>query len=715
MDGSAPLCAILTICPGVALKMHTSERPFPAYHGDGAFVFVCYSHRDASRVQPELAWLHDQAVNVWYDEGIGAGTQWRDEIARAIKNAKVFLYFISPDSAVSEHCRREVNFASEQGIPIISIYLAPTDLPDGLNMTLSERQSLSRFEMSAEAYREKLAARLGDYVHQEISPGREVRHTRRYVLPLIGAAIALLIATIGLVAYVFVGEDDGALPAATTTAAVDPAIHLNDWDWFNAHKSVAVLPFANLSTSDEFGFFGRGLSEEILDRLAKVSDLDVASRTSSFQAADRGDAIGDIGRALNVDYILEGSVRASGDQIRVTAQLIHAANNLHLWSKTYDRDIAEGFAMQSAVADNIATIVESEIQHDVLRLFANQVIPGFIGIKPIALQHYWDAQHQFIKQSLGEGGDIGLAEHYNKLAVAADPDFAAAWADLANLYMYGMKGRLSVSEASTKAHAAMDKAIALDPDNLDVVFQSGQLFLEVDWNYPRAEMAFNRVLSQSPKCGWCYVFLARIAGREGRNADAAAYLASADALEWSNERPTYLRLRAMQLIFEGRFAQSIELCKEALTLTASDDDRAAILQIMALAFLEDGQIVAGEAKMQEALAINPGNNHELAAYLAARSGKPEEANRILQALEPDRSGWIVFVAATWSLLGDKDKAFDEIEQALQERDSSIADTLRSKQLFGGLQADPRFLEMVTLLESMEVHTEAYRPPSKGNL
>ena len=111
------------------------DRPFPAYKGDEPYVFASYAHKDDLFIYPELTRLNNQGINIWYDEGIEAGTEWREELAGAIRTASLFLYFVTPKSVQSETCRKEVNFAVDQHIPVIAIHVEPTELPDGLSLT----------------------------------------------------------------------------------------------------------------------------------------------------------------------------------------------------------------------------------------------------------------------------------------------------------------------------------------------------------------------------------------------------------------------------------------------------------------------------------------------------------------------------------------------------------------------------------------------------
>jgi len=123
------------------------EKPFSAYQGDEPYVFVCYAHEDSQAVFREISWLREQGINIWYDEGISPGSEWPDELAKAIKGCRVFLYFLSPAASASEHCRREVSFALDQSRVALSLHLQPTNLPDGLNLSLGNRQAILSYQL----------------------------------------------------------------------------------------------------------------------------------------------------------------------------------------------------------------------------------------------------------------------------------------------------------------------------------------------------------------------------------------------------------------------------------------------------------------------------------------------------------------------------------------------------------------------------------------
>ena len=136
------------------------EKPFPAYDGDGPYVFVCYAHADRKAVYAELRWLHEQGINIWYDEGISAGAEFPESLGRAILDARMLLYYVSPNSARSRHCRDEVYFALDHDIPVLPAHLSPAELPPGLVLSLGTTQGLIRYDMPLEDYRRKLLAAL---------------------------------------------------------------------------------------------------------------------------------------------------------------------------------------------------------------------------------------------------------------------------------------------------------------------------------------------------------------------------------------------------------------------------------------------------------------------------------------------------------------------------------------------------------------------------
>ncbi len=171
------------------------KKPFRAYSGDQPYVFVSYAHEDANAVYPEMKWLHDQGFNVWYDEGISPGTVWRNELADSIMGAGLFLFFVTPRSVISGNCEKEVNFAIDHDIPVLTVHLEETDLPSGMELTLSSIQGILKHDLPDQDYREKLLSGVSDHMQRGISESPPVQSNRyRNIAIVTASAVALMFA-----------------------------------------------------------------------------------------------------------------------------------------------------------------------------------------------------------------------------------------------------------------------------------------------------------------------------------------------------------------------------------------------------------------------------------------------------------------------------------------------------------------------------------------
>ena len=324
------------------------QPPFRSYDGDDPFIFVSYSHQDDEQVFAELSRIRDQGFNVWFDEGISPGESWRGELANAISNCDLFLIFITPNSAASPNCQREVNFAQTRDRAVLAVHLTETTLSDELEFNLSDRQAILKHQLDDSSYLDKLWSALGSAIEPVSPPPPSTEtslpaRTPKPASPLIGIGlIAIAIALVAVALIVVLGRPDpprdrpGRLqaqqPAATQTASFDS-------------RSIAVLPFDNLSPSEENAYFAAGIHEDVLSSLSKVSALKVISRKSVQRYASTELTLREIGDELEVANILQGSVRRAGNQVRISVQLSHAENDTTLWSETYDRTLDDIFAI----------------------------------------------------------------------------------------------------------------------------------------------------------------------------------------------------------------------------------------------------------------------------------------------------------------------------------------------------------------------------------
>ncbi len=266
-------------------------------------LFICYAHDDSGQVTACLDWFRDAGFEPWLDEKIMGGSVWRDSISDAIESAAVLVYFISSRSIASDHCREEVDFALELSVPILTVYLEQTVLPNRLLFRLSNRQAVEGHRLTE-----------GDYKSR-----------------LLRAVKATIQSSRG-------GPDDA---HATREARVERLL---------------VLPLRNLSGDSEQDYFCDGLTEEIINQLGRLhrQRLGVIARSSSMLYKDVIKPISEIGVELNVDYVLEGSMRLRGERVRVSMSLASVRNQTHLWSDVYDRDLSDVFDVQDDVARGVA-------------------------------------------------------------------------------------------------------------------------------------------------------------------------------------------------------------------------------------------------------------------------------------------------------------------------------------------------------------------------
>ena len=482
----------------------------------------------------------------------------------------------------------------------------------------------------------------------------------------------------------------------------------------SAMCSIAVLPFSNMSSDEETGFFAKGLAEEILDDLSQGKDyrlysrwpLKVASRTASSQFADRAEDVAVIARRLGVSYVLEGSVRRIADSLRITAQLIRAEGGFHIWSKSYERKVADGFEMQTRLAQNVAHLATAELLFDLWKRRALRGEGGFAGIESAAIQHFIDAEYQYRLIRLGEGGDWALYEQLLRKAVEADPDFAVAHCILAFTYMKRIGGRLPLAEAVAAAHASIGRAIALAPKETLTLWQLGEIQMNLDLDYAKAESTFREILDRSPDKIWMHYNLAAIALREGRTREALRLLSTASALDAGYEQAGFLNSYAWLLNVAGHYEQSLKVSAKGLNLALGGQERATNLRNQAHALISLERVEMARPLIAESWELSGHVNPESHAFLLAKIGERERAKRILDDAGDDVADRHA-LALGYLALGDVDAAFEAIQAAIEEHDALLVESLRTAQWWDGIREDPRYRSVIDLLDSKETHTEQY--------
>jgi adenylate cyclase len=292
---------------------------------------------------------------------------------------------------------------------------------------------------------------------------------------VVAAGIIIVVAAVATVAVRFWPSKHGDAQAPVVAQISD--------------KSIAVLPFADMSEKKDQEYFGDGMAEEILDLLAKIPGLTVIGRTSSFQFKGKNEDLRTIGGRLNAAYVLEGSVRSSGDQVRITAQLINTKTGAHEWSETYDRHIGDMLKLQDA----IAAAVVRELQLTVASRYLNARSTVKNADAYDLMLRGRHSANRFDKEGLDEAVTL-LKQALDRDATSAD-----AAAELAFAYYYqGANGFLASAEAFEQARGAAARALRLDPKNALAHYILGKVHIVYDWDWAAAEREFQQVATLAP-------------------------------------------------------------------------------------------------------------------------------------------------------------------------------------------------------------------------
>jgi TolB-like protein/Flp pilus assembly protein TadD len=441
-------------------------------------------------------------------------------------------------------------------------------------------------------------------------------------------------------------------------------------------KSVAVLAFTNLSDDKNNEYFSDGISEELLNVLAKIPDLKVAARTSAFYFKGKEVPVPEIARQLGVAYVVEGSVRKSGDRVRITAQLIKAADGFHVWSDTFTRDLKDIFAVQDEIAGLIAQNLSIKM--------------GMTAARPTidveAYQEYLAGRAAAARAGMA---DLQEAVRHFEKAVAIDPKFTAAWVQLASAHTrLGRWGGAPTLQAWRAARSAIDQALALEPDSPDVLLALGWILRTADWDWKGAERAFRRTLQLQPNQPDALAGLAVLLFNIGKTEEAFRLGQQAARLDPLNPA-TQIDLSIM-FNFNRNWTESEQAARRALQLAPGGTGYHAIL---AWSLIPQGRFAEAEAEVSvETDAVERWNVRGL---LAVARGDEAEARRMIAELEnlartnsdaADLQQSIAWISAP---LGDKDRAFAALEKARASRDPSMS-WLRNRSNLEPLFTDPRW-------------------------
>ncbi len=462
-------------------------------------------------------------------------------------------------------------------------------------------------------------------------------------------------------------------------------------------KSIAVLPFVNMSEESGNEYFADGLSEELLNMLVKIPELRVAARTSSFSFKGKDLKISEIAHELNVSHVLEGSVRKSGNKVRITAQLIKADDGFHLWSETFDRTLDDIFVVQDEIASEVAQALE-------MTLMGKSQADRMIDPEAYAL--YLKGLHFTLQRG---------AENYKKSeeallqAIELDPGYAEAWATLAMNYFDQTRFKLKTREdGAALARKAIGRAKSLDPDLGIVWGVDSYLKKSLDWDWGAAQAAINKAYELEPKNKPVSIWRGAMASSLGKLDDAVELYEQGllnDPLNLSHHSALGIAYTKVH-----RYDKAIEIFEKQIELKPD--------YYWAHFNLGKSYLFRGDAE-QALLEIrkNPENVFRHAGLVMAYStlGREAEAEVALKRLVSDYGAQNPFwIAEAYSWRGQKDEAFEWLEKAFMQRSIGLSYVLGNNVLYS-LTDDARWTELlkkINLLEYWQVMPPEYGGPTK---
>jgi TolB-like protein/Tfp pilus assembly protein PilF len=451
------------------------------------------------------------------------------------------------------------------------------------------------------------------------------------------------------------------------------------------NKSIAVLPFDNLSRDPDNAYFAEGVQDEILTRLAKVADLKVISRTSTQHFKSTPDNLPQIAKQLGVAHILEGSVQKASDQVRVNVQLINAMTDAHLWADTYDRKLTDIFAVESEIAKTIAETLQAKITGSEKNSIAKAPTAN-----PEAYEFYLKGRFFWNKRS---GVDLRKAIDYFNQAIAKDPNYALAYAGLADSYMLLPNyGGASAQESIAPAHTAITKALALD-DSLAEAHASLGLLDTLQLRLERAVGDFERAIELKPNYATAHHWLMLGQLSLGRFDQAIA------------EGKRAIELDPLSLIINADYAWAYACARR---FDEAEKQARKTLEIDPRFFLAHyylGGILQHKGRLDEAIpefqkSVELNNDAYSIAMLGqayAHNGQKDEAQKILaRMIDEAKSRYVApYASAVLYLgLGDKERALAELERAYQTGDNNYLFVLKVDPMMDELRGDRRFEALV---------------------
>jgi TolB-like protein/Flp pilus assembly protein TadD len=644
-------------------------------------VFLSYASEDASAAQRIADALRTAGVEVWFDKTeLRGGDAWDQKIRHQIQTCALFVPIVSQHTQerLEGYFRREWKLAVERTHDIAEQkpFLVPVVVdatrdqeafvPDGFRAVQWTR--LPGGETPSDFI--ELIKRL---LSPELSPMSAVSGAapgRREPMRAAWRSKAVLLAILALVVFAalayFVADKFWISKHLTPTpAAFAPPPH-----------SVAVLPFVNMSGDKEQEYFSDGLTEELLNSLAEINELQVAARTSAFSFKGKDTDLGTIARKLNVGAILEGSVRRSGNTVRITAQLINAVTGFHLWSKSYDRDLGDVLKLQTEIATAVAEALKVTLLGDI-----SQKIELGGTRNPAAFDAYLRASKAYQTRH-DTAKDVPAAIATYTEAIRLDPNFALAFAGRSfalTTYTAAVATGAAAREGFEKAESDARRALALAPELAEAYMALASVFENGTLDFARASEEYERAVALAPGNAQVLRASAEFAAYMGHFDAAIAAARRAVVLDPLDRRSHSILGRA--LYDARRYGEAATAYSEAISL---NPDFKQAYAVRGLAFYGLGDLESARASCETKR--DYWGSQQCLAVLYDKLGRHADAEAELKKLDDGAAYQYATIYAQW---GDRAKALEWLDIAMRLRDTGLLH-LKTDPLMDPLRQEPRF-------------------------
>jgi len=466
----------------------------------------------------------------------------------------------------------------------------------------------------------------------------------------------------------------GVLTVAVAIFALDKFV----WTESLAPKTIAVLPFVNMSDDPEQEYFSDGLSEELLNLLAQIPELRVTSRTSAFSFKGKDATIAEVGRTLDVEHVLEGSVRRSGDTIRITAQLINVSTDTHVWSDSWDRDFQDVFVIQDEIAEFVVGALKIQLLGEAPRTDTTSPEAYTLYLQSTALAD----------QSTATG--FLQAEAVVRRALEIDSTYVPAWLQLGRIYRIGSRtGAWHPHEVLPKSREAVMEALRLDPDSAQAHAALSRIAREYDYDLETARKEQELALTLAPHDLRVLQSAASLALDDGDYAEAIRLFKEAEILDPVSWRPKYGL--GTSYFHMGRLAEAKSAYAEAHELLPTGN---AINFRLGSVMLVSGDLDDALSQMNKE--TREGFRLAGRAMVFHAMGDNGSAATELEKLIAIGDRWTYEIAMVHAYLGNLDESFRWLQRAIDRRDSSLA-ALTGDPVLNNLRDDPRFDDVLERL------------------